>query len=276
MGSSSPTDGRVDRRIEVGGPVQGPAGGETRRIRIGAAGDLHCHEANRSEVRRALTGLEGRVDALLLAGDLTTHGEPDQARVLADACDGASFPVFAVLGNHDWHAARADEVAAVLTDAGVTVLDRRHAICRLRGLELGIVGVKGFVGGFDGHRLPDFGEPLLRELFAETAREVEALDNGLRAIAHCPVRVVVMHYAPVTDTLAGEPPEIWSMLGTDRLAAPLVEHQPQLVLHGHAHAGTFAGSLGAIPVHNVSVPVMQRDFWIFELTGVERAVTSLH
>lgn len=277
MGSSSATDGRVDRRIELGGPVQSPAGsGQARGIRIGAAGDLHCHEATRREVAQAVAGLEGRVDALLLAGDLTTHGEPEQARVLADACARSTFPVFAVLGNHDWHAGRVDEVAEVLASAGVTLLDRRHVICRLDGLELGIVGVKGFVGGFDGHRLPDFGEPLLRELFAETARDVEALDGGLRAVAHCPVRVVLMHYAPITQTLAGEPPEIWSVLGTDRLAAPLVEHQPQLVLHGHAHAGAFAGSLGAIPVYNVSVPVMQRDFWIFELAGVERAVTSLH
>src|SRR5918998_963705 len=133
------------------------------------------------------------------------------------------------------------------------------------------VAAAGDVHCHDGNRLPDFGEPRLRALYAETASDVEALDHGLREIAHCPVRIVLLHYAPIAETLEGEPPEIWAMLGTDRLAGPLVEHQPQLVLHGHAHAGRFAGSLGAIPVHNVSVPVMQRDFWIFELAGVDRA-----
>src|SRR3954453_2216086 len=116
-------------------------------------------------------------------------GGAEQAGNLGDACRGRPFPIFAVLGNHDWHADRAAEVTAVLRDAGVTVLEREHVICRLGGAEVGIVGLKGFVGGFDGHRLPDFGEPQLRRLFADTAEDVDALDAGLRAIAHCPVRV---------------------------------------------------------------------------------------
>jgi len=273
--STPATDGEVDRSIDVA------AGGAVRAdgaacVRIAAAGDVHCHEGNRAETSRALAALDGHADVLLLAGDLTTHGEPEQARVLADACRDRPFPVLAVLGNHDWHADRAAEVTAVLQDAGVTVLEREHAICRLAGVEVGVVGLKGFVGGFDGHRLPDFGEPSLRALYADTAEDVRALDESLRAIAHCPVRVVLLHYAPIAQTLEGEPREIWSMLGTDRLAAPLVEHQPQLVLHGHAHAGRFAGSLGEIAVHNVSVPVMERDFWIFELAGVDRAVPPVH
>jgi Icc-related predicted phosphoesterase len=274
--SSPATDGHVDRSIDVGTSARATAGARSPCVRVAAAGDVHCHPENRRQIAEAVAALDGTTDVLLLAGDLTTHGEPDQARVLADACRGRPFPIFAVLGNHDWHADRAEEVAAELRAAGVTVLEREHAVCRLEGAEVGIVGLKGFVGGFNGHRLPDFGEPSLRALYAETARDVEALDAGLRAIAHCPVRVVLLHYAPIAATLEGEPPEIWSMLGTDRLAAPLVEHQPQLVLHGHAHAGRFAGSLGAIAVHNVSVPVMGREFWIFELAGVDRAAPSVH
>jgi len=273
--SSSQPDRDVDRSIDVASA--GPsAAGAAPAVRVAAAGDLHCHEGNREHVAAAIAALDGHTDVLLLAGDLTTHGEPEQAAILADACRGRPFPIFAVLGNHDWHADRAAEVTAVLQDAGVTVLEREHVICRLGGAEVGIVGLKGFVGGFDGHRLPDFGEPQLRRLFADTADDVDALDAGLREIAHCPVRVVLLHYAPIAETLAGEPREIWSMLGTDRLAGPLVEHQPQLVLHGHAHAGCFAGSLGAVPVHNVSVPVMQRDFCIFELAGVDRAIPPVH
>jgi len=273
MNDTPHNDESVDRSIDVGAAA-GPTGGA--KVRIAAAGDLHCSEANREQVAAAFDELDGRADVVLLAGDLTTHGEPEQAEVLADACRGRDFSIFTVLGNHDWHADRVDEVTAVLRDAGVTVLEREHSTCCLPGIEIGIVGLKGFVGGFNGHRMPDFGERQLRGLFAETARDVEALDAGLRAIAHCPVRIVLLHYAPIAETLEGESPEIWSMLGTDRLAAPLVEHQPQLVLHGHAHAGKFAGSVGGVPVHNVSIPVMQRDFWFFELSGVERAVPALH
>jgi uncharacterized protein len=274
--SASASDGDVDRSIDVATSARAPAAPGAACVRVAAAGDVHCHAGNREQIAEAVAALDGTTDVLLLAGDLTTHGEPEQARVLADACRGRPFPIFAVLGNHDWHADRTAELTAVLRDAGVTVLEREHAVCRLEGAEVGIVGLKGFVGGFDGHRLPDFGEPSLRALYAETARDVDALDAGLRAIAHCPVRVVLLHYAPIAATLAGEPPEIWSMLGTDRLAAPLVEHQPQLVLHGHAHAGRFAGALGAIPVHNVSVPVMGREFWVFELAGMDRAAPSVH
>ena len=168
----------------------------------------------------------------------------------------ADVPVITVLGNHDWHANRADEVAAVLEEAGIVVLDRSHHVLEARGAEVGIAGTKGFVGGFPGSHIPDFGEPLLREVYAEAMEEVDALDEGLRAIALCPFRIVLLHYAPTGETLEGERRDIWAFLGTDRLAAPIPEHTPDLVLHGHAHAGTFEGRVGEVPVYNVSVPVM--------------------
>jgi Icc-related predicted phosphoesterase len=248
----------------------------TTTIRIAAAGDIHCHDGNRNHVVEAFAALEGSVDLVLLAGDLTTHGEPEQAAVLAEACQRLTAPVFAVLGNHDWHAGRVGDVTALLEEAGIAVLDRRSESCTVSGIEVGIVGAKGFVGGFPGSHLPDFGEPLLRELYAETTRDVKAVARGLKAVAHCPVRVVLLHYAPVAQTLAGEPEGIWSMLGSDRLAAPIAEHEPDLVLHGHAHAGTFQGAIGAVPVYNVSVQVMARDFWVFELSGLERATAPVH
>ena len=124
--------------------------------------------------------------------------------------------------------------------------------------------------------MPDFGEPLMRELYAESMREVAALDAGLRAVALCPFRIALLHYAPITATLEGERREIWAFLGTDRLAVPLREHHPDLVLHGHAHAGTFAGRLDTVPVYNVSVPVLGEDFWVFEMTGALRTPSEVH
>jgi uncharacterized protein len=247
-----------------------------RAVRIAAAGDIHCHEGNREETARAFATLADRADLVLLAGDLSTHGEPEQAAILADAVRGVDLPIFAVLGNHDWHVNRAPEFVAVLEDAGITVLERAHATPCVAGLEIGLVGAKGFVGGFPGSHLPDFGEPLLREVYAEGTRDVEALEEGLRAVAHCAVRVVLLHYAPTEQTLAGEPQTIWTMLGSDRLAGPIATHEPDLVLHGHAHAGTFEGRLGDVPVYNVSVPVMGEDFWVFELTGARRMPSEVH
>jgi len=263
-------------RSEHGGPP-----GHRRdecAIRIAAAGDIHLgRPADEEHWTAAFGALRERVDVVLLAGDLTTHGEPEQAAMVAravQALDGV--PVLAVLGNHDWHSNRRDEVAAALAEGGIDVLERQHRILEVCGTELGVAGAKGFAGGFAGAHIPDFGEPILRQVYAESVRETAGLDEALRAIALCPFRIALLHYAPVTDTLVGERSEIWSFLGTDRLAAPLREHRPDLVLHGHAHAGTFAGRVGDVPVYNVSVPVLGEDFWVFELTGAARAPSEVH
>jgi uncharacterized protein len=227
------------------------------RVRVAAAGDIHCAPENRDAVLTAFDAIEGEADVVLLAGDLTTHGEPEQAEVLAEACRGMETPVVAVLGNHDLHANRAEELAEVLRDAGIEILERSQTT--LRDCGIGIAGTKGFVGGFRGLGLPDFGEPSLRAIYAETTAEVEALSAGLHEIALC-----------------GEPPEIWTFLGSDRLAAPILEHRPDLVLHGHAHAGRLQAELDGVPVYNVSVPVMGQDFWLFELSGAAQAATAIH
>jgi Icc-related predicted phosphoesterase len=240
----------------------------TPAVRIAATGDIHLGRAE--DERRwaaAFAGLRGRADLVLLAGDLTTHGEPAQAAMVARAVRGVDVPVLAVLGNHDWHVDRRDELVAALRDGGIDVLERDHRVLEVRGARVGIAGTKGFGGGFDGGHVADFGEPLMRRVYAEAMAEAAALDAGLRAIAGCPVRIALLHYAPITATLVGERTDLWPFLGTDRLAAPLREHRPDLVLHGHAHAGTFAGRLGAVPVYNVSVPVTGTDFRLFELPG---------
>lgn len=234
-------------------------------IRVAAAGDIHCAEPLRERIAHAFAALEGLADVVLLAGDLTTHGEPEQAAVLADACRPLSIPVYAVLGNHDYHANRCDELVGVLEEAGIHVLQRGYSVLDVAGIELGIVGAKGFVGGFPGAELPDFGEPLLREVYAETTREVDALEAGLEAVSGCHRRIVLLHYAPVPETLVGEPEPIWAFLGSSRLAAPIGAHRPDLVLHGHAHRGSFATELGPVPIRNVAVHVLGKDFEHFEL-----------
>lgn len=234
-------------------------------IRIAAAGDVHAAEPLRERLCRVFAAAAEDSDLLLVAGDLTTHGSPEQAAVLADACRDLDTPVVAVLGNHDYHAGATAEIVETLAEAGVSILDRAHTILEIHDLEVDIVGTKGFVGGFPGAEIPDFGEPALRTVYGETTLEVEALEVGLEAIAGCHKRIVLLHYAPTSDTLVGEPEPIWAFLGSGRLAGPIGMHRPDLVIHGHAHNGTTTGAIGSVPVHNVAVHVTGQDFVTFEL-----------
>jgi uncharacterized protein len=236
-----------------------------RPIRVAAAGDIHCSPENRAQLAEEFAGVEGSVDLILLAGDLTALGEPEQAEELAEICRSVSVRVVAVLGNHDWHADRVPEIVAALEAAGVTLLNPGWTRCEVDGASVGVAGTKGFVGGFPDSQLPDFGEPILRQVYRDTSAEVEAIDSGLTAIEACDYRIALLHYAPTTTTLEGEPRVIWAFLGTDRMAAPLAEHRPDVVLHGHAHKGRFEGYVGDVPVYNVAVEVMQRPFFVFEL-----------
>lgn len=234
------------------------------RVRIAAAGDIHCSEEERSRLEKAFLDADRESDLILLAGDLTTYGEPEQAAVLADVTREIDTPIFAVLGNHDWHADRHEELVGALRKGGIHLLERAAEVIEVNGVQVGIAGTKGFVGGFSDSLLPDFGEPLLRRLYAETSAEISALDRGLRTIRDCPVRIVLLHYSPTTTTIEGERQTIWAFLGSERLAGPIAEHKPDAVFHGHGHAGTFAGSIGDIPVFNVGAAVPVRDFWMFE------------
>ena len=131
---------------------------EEPRLRIAAAGDVHCgSHTDREALAAAFAAAAGQVDLILLAGDLTTHGEPEQGAILADACRGLDVPVLAVLGNHDWHVNRRDGLVAALEDGGIDVIDGGHRVLDVGGTEVGVVGAKGFVGGFPGSHMPDFG-----------------------------------------------------------------------------------------------------------------------
>ena len=246
-------------------------------VRIAAAGDVHCHEANREHVREAFARLAGT------RRPRAAGRRPDDARraragrsCWPTPAATSTCPSIAVLGNHDWHVNRAGELIATLEDAGIRVLERDSTVVEHEGTEIGIVGAKGFVGGFPGCHLPDFGEPLLREVYAEACEEAEAVDAGLRAVAHCPVRIVLLHYAPIAGHARGRAPPIWTMLGSDRLAAPDHRARARPRPARPRPRGHVRGTLGTVPVYNVSVPVMAQDFWVFEVADLERATTPVH
>lgn len=244
-------------------------------VRVAATGDVHCCEERVAGLAEAFAGVARVADVLLVAGDLTTHGEPRQAAGFAAICRRLELPVFAVLGNHDWHVDRRDDVAAELAAGGIEVLEGASAQVRVAGRRVGIAGAKGFVGGFSGASalLADFGEPALRQLHRITTREVQALERGLREIEDCELRIVLMHYSPTSETLVGEPEGIWPFLGSERLAGPIARHRPDIVFHGHAHAGRERGAVGGVPVYNVSMAAMDRPYTVFEL-GVREGVRA--
>jgi uncharacterized protein len=244
-----------------------------KTIRIAAAGDIHAGSADGDRVRDAFRRVEEQADAIVLAGDLTQHGQVDEVCVVADACRGLEIPIVAVLGNHDWQSDRPGDLARALAEAGVVVLERSHTIVPVNGVSVGVAGVKGFVGGF-GNQWANFGEPIFRESYAETTRDVDGLDRGLQAIETCAVRIALLHYSPVEATLAGEPERLWLVLGADRLAGPIRQHRPDLVVHGHAHHGSFEGDIDGVPVYNVAVHVMGRAFWIFDLDAEQRTPSA--
>jgi uncharacterized protein len=244
-----------------------------KTIKVAAAGDIHAGSAERERVIDAFRRVGEQADLILLAGDLTQHGQVDEVCIVADACRDLDVPVVAVLGNHDWQSDRAQDLMRSLAEAGVVVLDRSHTILPIGGVSVGIAGVKGFVGGF-GQQWANFGEPLFRQAYAETTRDVEGLEQGLAAIEPCAVRIALLHYSPVEATLVGEPEGLWIVLGADRLAGPIRDHHPDLVVHGHAHHGSFEGDVDGVPVYNVAVHVMGREFWVFELDAERRGPTA--
>lgn len=195
-------------------------------------------------------------EVLLIAGDLTDYGHPDEARVLAKEIAAVRVPVVAVLGNHDLETGRPEEVRQILADAGVVVLD--GDACEMHGI--GIAGVKGFGGGFGQRALGPWGEPIIKQFVREAVDEALKLEAALARLRTSHL-VALLHYSPVHETVDGEPPEIYPFLGSSRLEEPIGRYPVSLVVHGHVHRGQLEGKTRTgVPVYNVSMPLLTRSF----------------
>jgi len=224
------------------------------RVRIAAVGDLHCTRASQGHLQPIFADVAERADVLLLCGDLTDLGLPEEARVLARELTGVSVPALAVLGNHDVEAGRQEEVVHLLEEVGVTVLDGEAR--EIKGVVF--AGVKGFCGGFGRHTLEPWGEPALKSFVAAAMDETMKLEKALARVRNAPA-VALLHYSPVVDTVAGEPPEIFPWLGSSRLEEPLDRYGVTLAFHGHAHRGSPEGrTRSGVPVYNVALPLLRR------------------
>jgi Icc-related predicted phosphoesterase len=195
-------------------------------------------------------------DILLFAGDLCDTGLPEEAQILAHEIISLKVPTVAVLGNHDFESGKAVEIEAILAEAGVSVLDGK--CCEVYGI--GFAGVKGFCGGFGDKALQSWGEPAIKSFVYEAVEESLKLESALAKLT-TPQRVAILHYAPIVDTVIGEPPEIAPFLGSSRLEEPLNRYPVTAVFHGHAHHGTPQGmTTQRVPVYNVAVPVLETAY----------------
>jgi Icc-related predicted phosphoesterase len=237
-------------------------------VRIAAVGDVHIDEDVVGRYRPALEQLPDCADVLLLAGDLTRHGTPAEAACVAREFGDLGVPVIAVLGNHDYHCDQVREVTGILRDVGILVLECESATVRIGDERLAVVGAKGFGGGFAGRCASEFGEPEMKAFIRTTCEVADRLGEGLRDAAGCDVLVALTHYAPVPDTLAGEPLEIYPFLGSYLLGQAIDSAPTSLAVHGHAHAGTERGiTPGGVRVRNVAHPVIKQAYSVFHLSA---------
>ncbi|TME55005.1 MAG: metallophosphoesterase [Chloroflexi bacterium] len=234
-------------------------------IRIAAVGDLHYGVGSLDILRPSLRHLPDRADLLLLAGDLTRCGGPEEVAILANELRGLTIPAVAVLGNHDYHAGREQEVRRVLEDADVRVLEGQATTLDIDGVRIGIAGTKGFGGGFRGAHGSDFGEPEMKAFVGHTKMLSDRLEIALGGL-EADLRIALLHYSPIEATLEGERLEIYPFLGSYLLAAAVDNAGADLVFHGHAHHGEEKGRTPAgVPVRNVAQPVIRHAYNIYTL-----------
>lgn len=235
------------------------------KVRIAAVADIHIHKSDKGKWAESFKAASDQADILLLCGDLTDTGDIEEAKVLANELHSCRVPVLAVLGNHDYEKNQQEEVIKILKDGDVHVLDGESIVVE----GIGFAGIKGFGGGFGRYSLPMWGEKMNKEFVNESVQEALRLDQALTKISS-KKKIVLLHYAPIPETLAGEPEQIFPFLGSSRLSEPIDQRQVEAVFHGHAHYGTLQGETNrGVKVFNVSKSILKKEgyekqFFIYE------------
>jgi len=226
-------------------------------VRIAAVADIHVKKTSQGSHQDLFRNITESADVLLLCGDLTDYGAPEEAKILAkEITSSLRIPAIGVLGNHDFEAGKQDEIVKILTDAGVTMLD--GDVHEVHGV--GFAGVKGFAGGFGRRQLGAWGEQIIKAFVHETIQEALKLEAALARL-RTPQKIAVLHYSPIHATVVGEPPEIQAFLGSSRLEEPIDRYRVSAVFHGHAHRGSLEGrTKGNTPVYNVAMPLLHATF----------------
>jgi Icc-related predicted phosphoesterase len=227
---------------------------EREKVRVAAVADIHCTRTSAGELAPLFLEAAANADVLLLGGDLTDYGLPEEAQVLAHELANVKIPILAVLGNHDCESQKQDQVTEILCAAGVKILD--GDAMEIHGV--GFAGVKGFGGGFGRRTLEPWGETATKAFVNEAVAEALKLERALARLRTSQI-VALLHYAPIEATVEGEPREIFPFLGSSRLEEPLNRYRVSVAFHGHAHRGAPEGRTSAgIPVFNVALPLLRK------------------
>jgi Icc-related predicted phosphoesterase len=223
-------------------------------MRLAAVADIHFRLEEREVNIQQFLPVNELADVLVIAGDLTNHGTVDEMRACLTVLEHIRVPIVVVLGNHDHESGHQDELAGMARLAGLHLLD--GSCFEMDGV--GFAGVKGFCGGFAPYELMPFGEGGIKNFVEIAEREAIKLDYGLAQL-HTPVKIAVTHYAPIKETVIGEPEPVFPFLGSSRLERALDRHKPTLALHGHAHRGSFsAKAQSGVIVYNVALPILRK------------------
>jgi Icc-related predicted phosphoesterase len=221
-------------------------------MRIAATADLHLTPQNYDRIREPLSRVRDEADVLVIAGDLTNYGRPEEMHSLLNGLVRLRVPIVAILGNHDYESGQEHELIKMMTAEGIKVLDgssyERDGV--------GFAGTKGFPGGFGKGMLTAFGEKEVKAFVQAGLDETLKLERAL-TLLRAPKIVIVTHYAPICETVEGERQEIYPYLGSSRLAEVIDRHQAVVAFHGHAHHGKLEGkTIGGVPVHNVALTLL--------------------
>lgn len=225
-------------------------------VRVAAVSDIHYSKSSQGSLQPLFAEITENADVLVLAGDLTDYGLAEEAKILAkDLTSSLKIPAVGVLGNHDYEAGEEKEISRVLSDAGVRMLD--GDTYEVQGV--GFAGIRGFCGGFGRGALGAWGENVIKAFVHEAITEALKLESALARLK-TEHRIAIIHYAPIRETVEGEPLEIYPFLGSSRLEEPLSRYEVTAVFHGHAHRGALEGTTAkGIPVYNVALPLLKEQ-----------------
>lgn len=236
-------------------PQPGLDAGPAKTLRVAAVGDLHVGETAVRPYRDLFERVGQEADVLCLCGDLVNFGKTREVEILIEDIRACAIPIVGVMGNHEHECGQPEAVRALLEAAGVQMITDGRAY-EIQGV--GFAGGKGFVGGFGRYMLSSFGEDAVKTFVQAAVEDANQIETSIRSL-RTERSVVLLHYAPVVDTVVGEPPEIHAFLGSSRLAETIDRYENvKLVVHGHAHRGAPAGvTHRGVPVYNVALPVLR-------------------
>ena len=236
-------------------PQPGLDAGPSTKLRVAAVGDLHVGEASDKPYRDLFETVHEDADVLCLCGDMVNFGKTREVEILIEDLKTCRIPMVGVMGNHEHECGQPDHVMEMLCDAGVRMIGAGRSY-EIEGV--GFAGGKGFVGGFGRYMLSAFGESSIKSFVQEAIEDANQIETSIRSL-RTERSVVLLHYAPIVDTVMGEPPEIHAFLGSSRLAETIDRYENvKLVVHGHAHRGAPEGTTHrGVPVSNVALPVLK-------------------